>query len=119
MSSRFEGDDNLWIKLWGSTSAVAAARQKQLFDCTREAEQTLQFFETMTIADLNVQLLPCVLNEAVRLVQGRPAMSSCLGSAFTWIAATRPCAATRIIDLSNSGRRLCPIVQYVTPRLGR
>eukprot|EP00045_Choanoeca_perplexa_P016169 m.214179 g.214179 ORF g.214179 m.214179 type:complete len:908 (-) comp17187_c0_seq1:1585-4308(-) len=69
LSSRFEGEDNLWVKLWSSTRAVPAARQKQLFDCTRQAEETLQFFETMTIADLNVQLLPCVLNEAVYLVQ--------------------------------------------------
>eukprot|EP00730_Choanoeca_flexa_P019223 TRINITY_DN9384_c1_g1_i4.p1 TRINITY_DN9384_c1_g1~~TRINITY_DN9384_c1_g1_i4.p1 ORF type:complete len:931 (+),score=216.45 TRINITY_DN9384_c1_g1_i4:380-2794(+) len=69
LSSRFEGKDNLWLNLWQSARAVPAARQKQLFDCTREAEKTLQYIEGMTVGQVNVQLLPCLLNESICIMK--------------------------------------------------
>ncbi|XP_038211262.1 rab3 GTPase-activating protein catalytic subunit [Zerene cesonia] len=52
---------NPWLEAWNVARPVPAARQRRLFDETREAEQVLHFFRSRTIAAVVELLLPAIL----------------------------------------------------------
>jgi hypothetical protein len=70
LSTRFEGSDNIWLKSWAAAEPLPVRQQKQLFDCTAAAEQTLGYLEAIPIGDLVQQLMPSLLQSAYERLHG-------------------------------------------------
>ncbi|CAH0405010.1 unnamed protein product [Chilo suppressalis] len=52
---------NPWAETWSVARPVPAARQRRLFDETREAQQVLHFFRSRTVSAVGELLLPAIL----------------------------------------------------------
>ncbi|KAF4526732.1 hypothetical protein B566_EDAN015765 [Ephemera danica] len=65
LSARMLIEGNTWQELWTAAKPVPAARQKRLFDDTREAEKILHFLESRKPADAFQLLLPVLLHASV------------------------------------------------------
>ncbi|XP_049869275.1 rab3 GTPase-activating protein catalytic subunit [Pectinophora gossypiella] len=52
---------NPWLEAWAVARPVPAARQRRLFDETREAEQVLHFLRARTVSGVAELLLPAIL----------------------------------------------------------
>ncbi|XP_053599638.1 rab3 GTPase-activating protein catalytic subunit [Plodia interpunctella] len=72
---------NPWAETWSVARPVPAARQRRLFDETREAEQVLHFLRSRTVSGVSELLLPAILRAgAVKAVEeGVPGGSACVG----------------------------------------
>ncbi|CAG9784198.1 unnamed protein product [Diatraea saccharalis] len=55
---------NPWAETWSVSRPVPAARQRRLFDETREAEQVLHFLRSRTVSAVAELLLPAILRVA-------------------------------------------------------
>eukprot|EP00742_Colponemidia_sp_Colp-10_P007138 GILJ01007667.1.p1 GENE.GILJ01007667.1~~GILJ01007667.1.p1 ORF type:complete len:952 (+),score=125.42 GILJ01007667.1:38-2893(+) len=67
--------DEVWQDLWHSAPAVPANEQKPLFDCEREAEMTLHYFDTIEPVDLMRQMFVVFQTSIPWLLARSPAMS--------------------------------------------
>ncbi|XP_004347355.2 hypothetical protein CAOG_04608 [Capsaspora owczarzaki ATCC 30864] len=65
LSQRFQQPGNTWVEVWEGARSVPVAKQRSLFDFTKEAEKVLHFLENLPPATLLTQLLPCVLDAAL------------------------------------------------------
>lgn len=72
---------NPWVEAWAVARPVPAARQRRLFDETREAEQVLHFLRSRTIGGVAELLLPAILKAgAIKAIsEGAAATSSTIG----------------------------------------
>lgn len=52
ISGRMQEEGNLWIETWKVSEAVAARRQKPLFNYNQEAMKVLHYLENMTVDSL-------------------------------------------------------------------
>eukprot|EP00743_Colponemidia_sp_Colp-15_P010108 GILK01011101.1.p1 GENE.GILK01011101.1~~GILK01011101.1.p1 ORF type:complete len:958 (-),score=137.87 GILK01011101.1:61-2934(-) len=67
--------DEVWQDLWQSAPAVPANEQKPLFDCEREAEMTLHYFDTIEPVDLMRQMFVVFQTSIPWLLTRSPAMN--------------------------------------------
>lgn len=69
---------NPWAEAWNVARPVPAARQRRLFDETREAEQVLHFLRSRTVSNVVELLLPALLRAGAikALEEGVPGSSS-------------------------------------------
>lgn len=72
---------NPWVEAWNVARPVPAARQRRLFDETREAEQVLHFLRSRTIGAVAELLLPAILRAgaAKAVSEGVTTTSSSIG----------------------------------------
>ncbi|CAG9566628.1 unnamed protein product [Danaus chrysippus] len=72
---------NPWVEAWTVARPVPAARQRRLFDETREAEQVLHFLKSRTVGGVAELLLPAILRAGANkaISEGAPATSSSIG----------------------------------------
>lgn len=72
---------NPWVEAWTVARPVPAARQRRLFDETREAEQVLHFLRSRTVCGVVELLLPALLRAgAIKASEeGVPGASSSVG----------------------------------------
>lgn len=70
LTERFKDEEGLWHHLWRSARPIPAAQQKPLFDAMGAAERALKKLEQMTLADLALQLMPCLLHAAYHALAG-------------------------------------------------
>ncbi|XP_072937011.1 rab3 GTPase-activating protein catalytic subunit [Epargyreus clarus] len=61
LSDRMLLQGNPWLEAWNVARPVPAARQRRLFDGTREAEQVLHYLRSRTIGAVAELLLPAIL----------------------------------------------------------
>ena len=71
LSERFQDEGGLWHRLWETARPVPAEKQKPLFDAMGAAERAIRKLEEMTLADLALQLMPCLLHAAYHALAGR------------------------------------------------
>lgn len=65
LSARMTLPGNVWREVWDDSTPVPAARQKRLFDDTREAGKVLSSLETLSPPDAFRLLLPSIIQIAV------------------------------------------------------
>ncbi|XP_047986977.1 uncharacterized protein LOC125226867 isoform X2 [Leguminivora glycinivorella] len=72
---------NPWVEAWEVARPVPAARQRRLFDETREAEQVLHFLRSRTVSGVAELLLPAILRAGAVKAQaeGVTAVSTAVG----------------------------------------
>lgn len=72
---------NPWVEAWNVARPVPAARQRRLFDETREAEQLLHFLRSRTVGAVAELLLPAILRAgaAKAVSEGVTTTSSSIG----------------------------------------
>ncbi|KAM3964856.1 RAB3 GTPase activating protein subunit 1 [Aphomia sociella] len=72
---------NPWVETWNVARPVPAARQRRLFDETREAEQVLHFLRSRSISAVTELLLPAILRAGAAkvLAEGVQGNSSSVG----------------------------------------
>lgn len=72
---------NPWVEAWNVARPVPAARQRRLFDETREAEQVLHFLRSRTVGAVAELLLPAILKAGAlkAISEGATATSSSIG----------------------------------------
>jgi Rab3 GTPase-activating protein catalytic subunit len=70
LSGRFQDEGGLWHNLWRSARPIPAAQQKPLFDAMGAAERAIKKLEEMTLAELALQLMPCLLHAAYQALAG-------------------------------------------------
>ncbi|XP_063617409.1 rab3 GTPase-activating protein catalytic subunit [Cydia splendana] len=72
---------NPWVEAWDVARPVPAARQRRLFDETREAEQVLHFLRSRTVSGAAELLLPAILRAGAVKAQaeGVTAVSAAVG----------------------------------------
>ncbi|XP_045767476.1 rab3 GTPase-activating protein catalytic subunit-like isoform X1 [Maniola jurtina] len=72
---------NPWVEAWNVARPVPSARQRRLFDETREAEQVLHFLRSRTIGGVAELLLPAILRAGAikAIAEGAPATNSTIG----------------------------------------
>ncbi|XP_026757234.2 rab3 GTPase-activating protein catalytic subunit [Galleria mellonella] len=72
---------NPWTETWGVARPVPAARQRRLFDETREAEQVLHFLRSRSVSAVTDLLLPAILKAgaAKAIAEGVQGNSSSVG----------------------------------------
>ena len=63
--SRRMRESNTWNELWQSARACPVRRQKRLFNYTKEAEEILQYFETISLKTLVDFLSPIVFKSLI------------------------------------------------------
>lgn len=68
LSDRMLLPDNPWVEAWTVARPVPAARQRRLFDETREAEQILHFLRSRTVSAVAELLLPGILRSGASRV---------------------------------------------------
>ncbi|XP_074597840.1 RAB3 GTPase activating protein subunit 1 [Brevipalpus obovatus] len=62
LSSRMQHPGNMWQEAWNSARPIPVSRQKRLFDYTKEAERVLYSFASLTLSDLVLKLMPCLIH---------------------------------------------------------
>lgn len=69
---------NPWVEAWNVARPVPAARQRRLFDETREAEQVLHFLRSRTVSNVVELLLPALLRAGANkaMEEGVPGANS-------------------------------------------
>ncbi|XP_059049829.1 rab3 GTPase-activating protein catalytic subunit [Achroia grisella] len=72
---------NPWAETWSVARPVQAARQRRLFDETREAEQVLHFLRSRSVSAVTELLLPAILKAgaAKAIAEGAPGSTTCIG----------------------------------------
>ncbi|XP_013182913.2 rab3 GTPase-activating protein catalytic subunit [Amyelois transitella] len=72
---------NPWVETWSVARPVPAARQRRLFDETREAEQVLHFLRSRSVSSVSELLLPAILRAGASkaVEEGVPGGSTCVG----------------------------------------
>ncbi|XP_039764806.1 rab3 GTPase-activating protein catalytic subunit [Pararge aegeria] len=68
---------NPWVEAWNVARPVPAARQRRLFDETREAEQVLHFLRSRTIGGVAELLLPAILKAGAIKAISEGATATC------------------------------------------
>ncbi|PZC81196.1 hypothetical protein B5X24_HaOG213297 [Helicoverpa armigera] len=99
---------NPWVEAWSVARPVPAARQRRLFDETREAEQVLHFLRSRTVSAAAELLLPAILRACALKAheEGVPAGSSVVGGVD--MRRTFEIAARELYDAEREAcRSLC------------
>lgn len=99
---------NPWVEAWSVARPVPAARQRRLFDETREAEQVLHFLRSRTVSSATELLLPAILRAGATKAheEGVPCTSSSVGGVDT--RRTFEIAARELYDAEREAcRSLC------------
>ena len=65
LSPRMQSEDNTWMEAWNSATSVPVARQKKLFDYTKEGEKVFHFLASLSLSSLMQHCLPIILHSAV------------------------------------------------------
>lgn len=68
LSPRMTIPGNMWQDLWDQARAVPAARQRRLFDDTKEAEKILHELLTMTPADIANVVFPAIIHASLERI---------------------------------------------------
>ncbi|CAK1544186.1 unnamed protein product [Leptosia nina] len=73
---------NPWIETWDVARPVSAARQRRLFDETREAEQVIHFLRSRSVSAVVELLLPAILKAGAikAITEGAVGTNSSIGS---------------------------------------
>ncbi|KAJ8729221.1 hypothetical protein PYW08_000802 [Mythimna loreyi] len=99
---------NAWVEAWSVARPVPAARQRRLFDETREAEQVLHFLRSRSVSSAAELLLPAILRAGALKAheEGVPHGSTSLGGVDT--RRTFEIAARELHDAEREAcRALC------------
>jgi len=62
LSARMQHPGNMWQEAWDSAKPTPVSRQKRLFDHTKEAERVLYSLASLTLSDLVLKLMPCLIH---------------------------------------------------------
>ena len=65
LSDRMQIEGNAWTQAWDSAKSVPAAKQKKLFDHTKEAEKVLHYLSSFTFSSLVTHITPVILRSAI------------------------------------------------------
>ena len=79
LSERMLSPENIWHKTWKDAQPRPVSKQRVLFDCAKEAEQALEYLESVEPKEVIWQMLAPLLEGAYMVLSEQVAIHSALG----------------------------------------